>query len=362
MPLLRLDARRRGSHCATFAALAAAMLGAGCAGTSTTAPGERPAWIDYPESERPTQRYMTAVGAGADRARAEENAYVRLAQQISTNVDAVETRLEEYSQRDDGHTVRFHVRTVTLLSGVRLSAARELLGVRIAETWRDPARKEHYALAILERRRAAEIYSQEMDRTEKEALAALRRAEQSESPLMAILDLRAALTAARAFHELKRSWRAIASGMAEPNDPFPDGPAASISEIEARMAALQRSIGASVELNRDAPRPLQADAVEALRRLGLPSVSGGRPGLRLLLDYTTEPMASYQADRRAVSWRLRVQALDGRTDRPLDEMTLEGIGVGASAMQADTEASDAARRQFNASIENFLLRALYREE
>jgi len=339
-----------------------AMLCAGCAGSSSLAPGERPAWIDFPEAERPTRQYMTAVGIGADRARAEENAYVRLAQQISTNVDAVEARLEEFSQRDDGHTVRFHVRTVTLLSGVRLSAARELLGVRIAETWRDPARNEHFALAVLERRRAAGIYAQEMERTENEALAALRRAEQSESPLIAILDLRAALTAARALHELNRSWRAIVEGMAEPNDPFPAGPAASIAEIEARLAALQRSIGASVELNRDAPRSLHTEAVEALRRLGLPTVSGGRPGLRLLLDYTHEPVASYQADRRAVSWRLRIQALDGRTDRPLDERTLEGVGVGASALQAETEAADAARRQFRSSIENFLLRALYREE
>jgi len=141
-------------------------LGGAAAGTGQrTTPvqsgrgGTRPSWISNPYSAYPRDRYLAAIGTAANRADAEKRAFAAIVaifgQSIRTDYAVVTT----YSEAITNNTIRFSENTNVRDVIVTAASLDTLVGAEIGNVW-DDGRGTVYALAYIERAKAAAVYTE----------------------------------------------------------------------------------------------------------------------------------------------------------------------------------------------------------
>lgn len=114
----------------------------------------RPDWISGESTEWPRHRYVLGVGLADDRASAEERGRAEVARVFTTRVEATTTTYQaERSQTAGGRTTTTQEGAVS--DEARSTTDKLLTGVEIVATWQDPATRQIYALAALDRQEAA---------------------------------------------------------------------------------------------------------------------------------------------------------------------------------------------------------------
>ncbi len=150
---------------------------AACAGTP-----RQPDWVNGNSSQYPPARYLTGKGEGELQALARDRARADLAKIFEVRIQEQSSdRSRAESQSQNGET-RLKLES---------SASREIVtrtdqiiaGIRIAETWQDPASKRFHALAVLDRMQAGNALRAEIDRLDDITGLAIRRARQSDNLL-----------------------------------------------------------------------------------------------------------------------------------------------------------------------------------
>ncbi len=174
------------------------LLMAACA--AARAAERKPDWIDRESGRWPREMYVTGVGSADERAVAEDRARADLARVFTSHVSSA---LNATASEDDVRTDRgaAHTERITVVDETRSTTDKVLEGVEIAEVWLDPASRQTYALAVLDRQQAAariEAKLDEMAQTAKPLRARLGAADK-------VLGLNAALRLLR----LERDRRAV---------------------------------------------------------------------------------------------------------------------------------------------------------
>ena len=174
------------------------LLMAACA--AARAAERKPDWIDRESGRWPREMYVTGVGSADERAVAEDRARADLARVFTSHVSSA---LNATASEDDIRTDRgnAHSERITVVDETRSTTDKVLEGVEIAEVWLDPASRQTYALAVLDRQQAAariEAKLDEMAQTAKPLRARLGAADK-------VLALNAALRLLR----LERDRRAV---------------------------------------------------------------------------------------------------------------------------------------------------------
>ena len=152
----------RSSKILTFcAALITLTLGA----CSSNDDNEQPSWVDKPESKYSSQQYLTAVGYAGTRDVAENSALANLAKIFTVDIAANSKDFSKAitSNSDQGFAVE---NSQEISRSVVTSTDLELEGAIIKETWVSPL-GEHYALAILEKQRAARTLTEKVRNADK---------------------------------------------------------------------------------------------------------------------------------------------------------------------------------------------------
>jgi hypothetical protein len=127
----------------------------------------KPAWVERPSAVYPDWLYVSAVGAGADRQTAEQNAAAALTSFFKQSVTS-RVSISESERRVNG--AYFHEAGLT--QSVEASAALDkLIGAEIRETWNDSLNGVWYAVSVMEKSRCSGLYEAELDKTLREASA-----------------------------------------------------------------------------------------------------------------------------------------------------------------------------------------------
>ncbi|HET7588476.1 MAG TPA: LPP20 family lipoprotein [Gammaproteobacteria bacterium] len=114
-------------------------------------PDAQPAWVNGPSAKFPASRYLTGRGEADTRAVARDRARADLAKTFSVKISEHSEDTASYSQ--SGAAPAANTLDVNRYISTQTDAL--LRGVRVVDTWQDPATRVYYALAALSRSQAA---------------------------------------------------------------------------------------------------------------------------------------------------------------------------------------------------------------
>jgi len=296
-----------------------------CAGGARQAP---PPWLSGPAAEYPTDRYLVGRGQGPTLEQAQDRARAELAKAFKVRIQAVSEDLTRFRRQGGGtqvverleQAVDRHIRTQT---------DQLVEGIEIADVWRDPDRGTFYALAVLDRARAARRLRAQMAELDGRSEAALR---QDDDPLRRVRGLYTALQAQWTRAALAAAHAVVSARPAPP-------PPVSLRVLYTRLAEALAALRVSPEA--EAP-PLRAAVGDALTDLGVTGVDGAAPyRLRARLD--VQPVGQ-KAGWYWLRGTLRLALVDA-AGRPLAAQRQPLKAAALDAAQAEARLlTEAARR------------------
>jgi len=143
----------------------------GCAGTTV----RQADWINGDSSHYPAAKYLTGRGQAEYQAAARDRARADLAKIFEVSISAQSKDIVSYSGKREGDA-----RSTQLESGasrnISTSTRQIISGIRIAETWRNPETGQFYALAVLDRIKAAGSLRQNINRLDDITAQSIRDA------------------------------------------------------------------------------------------------------------------------------------------------------------------------------------------
>jgi hypothetical protein len=318
-------------RCLIVAALALAAPLAAEAGSPRDG---KPDWISGESLEWPRQLYLTGVGVGDDRATAQDRARAEVSRIFKTRVVATTSAFAAETSRASGDALE-SASTRATSDDTRTVTERDLVGVEIAATWQDPASRQVYALAVLERRQAAARLESQLEAIDAAVrpLAPAVRAEDRVAAGLAALRYRAL---ARRREPILEDLHVIAPGRT---------PAVASLDAEAR-AALGRLV---VSLQtRNTPDGLRTGVTRGLAAAGLVvrPADDSAPDLTVAVDSAGEDLGK----RDGWSWA-RVTATVSLREAGTNRVLLELSDSERQAATAPGEASARAVKALAARLE-----------
>lgn len=249
----------------------------------------KPDWVDGASSRYPDDSFITGVGSGDRRQGAENSAYTALARVFQSQVRSVTTDHENFRQTDRPSKVDFD-RTVEIQNQTEVSTDKLLEQVRIAERWVDPVSQVHYALAVLDRSKAAASLRQRSLAAEMEAKEWEEKAKKSSDTLEQARAFRKAILAARLVEGYAADLRVIqARGI--------DVPVVNAALLQEQLDGLLRKhFQVAVQVTGPNASSVRAAILERLHRAGF--TSGAEEALLITGEVRLE-----EADRKDPQWR-----------------------------------------------------------
>ena len=119
-----------------------------------------PEWINQPSAVYPNASYITYVGSAADRSASEVNALQGLAAIFGQSVKSDSTANSRMTQaKENGLVANANVQTFSQEVKRKVDVD-NLVGVETKEYWQDAANGTWYAIAVLDKAKAADIYAE----------------------------------------------------------------------------------------------------------------------------------------------------------------------------------------------------------
>lgn len=118
-----------------------------------------PAWVNVPSSVYPSGTYIAAVGSARDRASAEVKAVQAVAAVFKQKIDSTEKASNRMIQARKDGTVATAQLAEFDQQVLRYVNADDLIGIEIKEFWNDEKNSTWYAIAVMEKSKAASLYS-----------------------------------------------------------------------------------------------------------------------------------------------------------------------------------------------------------
>jgi hypothetical protein len=123
-------------------------------------PTDMPAWVLSPYSVYNQAVYMAAVGHGGNRAAAERNGFAALTAIFGQSIQAEFSNLTHYSEAVTNGSLSVSENNAVIDAVKTSSEMDSLIGAEIADVWWDGNDKLWYAAAVLEKQKAAALYSE----------------------------------------------------------------------------------------------------------------------------------------------------------------------------------------------------------
>jgi hypothetical protein len=121
----------------------------------------KPAWVDSVDSVYGKAQYVAAVGYAADRAMAEKNALGNLTAFFGQSIQADQTITNTYQEAVRNGVTTGLTDNLAAQNTIRTSASMDtLIGAEIKEVWLDSRSNTHYAAAVMEKAKAAPLYTE----------------------------------------------------------------------------------------------------------------------------------------------------------------------------------------------------------
>ena len=182
--------------------------------------GGRPDWIDGNSRSYPKDRYLTGVGiaddrtTAADRARAEISKIFSTNVSVTTNLNEAETNASKTGGKNEGTFSQ------SIAQNLQTASKKVLEGVDVAENWQDSASRQYYALAVLDRAKAASSVKDKIEDFDRQAQQWKSQMDQAADKLGKVKAAMKLLAILKARTELNGELRVLDAGGKTVPSPF----------------------------------------------------------------------------------------------------------------------------------------------
>ncbi|OGS11709.1 MAG: hypothetical protein A2234_08295 [Elusimicrobia bacterium RIFOXYA2_FULL_58_8] len=266
-------------------------------GAAAAAQPPRPAWVDGVSYEYPRSRFLTGVSSADDISTAKDRARAEISKIFSTRINlntSVVSSDNSYMAQGKAETSS----SQNVMQNVRAVSQKELEGVEIAQTWRDGASGQYYALAVLDRARALAALEEktgELDVLGRELSAQLAAAAeklQKAKHALQLMDLLKTRDALAADRRVLDPAGAGATGL-------------DTNAIRREASKALAALDVVLLMSGDRSDPVTAAIIKAFNGLGMDARTAPRAdGADLAAECTVELAAAADPDEQS-RWRWR---------------------------------------------------------
>ncbi len=276
------------------------------AGTVPVINGKRPDWVDGRSKQFPPDRFLTAVGYGADRPTAEDKARAEIAKIFYSDIRSSNRTYQEIRETTAGgessSTENINFEEIT-----NVSTRKVLSGVRISQVYREsgPAR-QFYALAVLDRYQTEKILRQKIEELDRDIRKLYSESLQQKDKLSQVQHLQLCVRnhiLRQAYDTELRIISPIGRGIS---------PAVSFTEIKKRLNdVLLRDFFIALSVKGTRADEIQRALVEALNRKGF-SITEDIPRASVLARGTIDikPIEQGASNWKFVRWKAYFDLVD----------------------------------------------------
>ena len=296
------------------------------------------------------QAYLTARGHGNSRQAADMDAFRQLVTIFGVDVQA-DTRLVEAYR---GRTGAAGVHTVDLESEIVLGAGMDnLIGVEIGDRW-DNGRSSFYALAVMNRARAVQVYS-EMIRANLDTIAGLTNLPaQDRNSFDGFSRYRFAAVVA----DMNAGYAAVLSAVGSPMQGLRTG-----DDFRREAQAIAAAIPIGINVTGDRAGRIQGSFAGAMTGLGFRTGGANQRYILQVNVIVTEPQ--FAGGNRNIVWaqmELSANLVDTATGAALLPFYFSGREGHTNFERAENVVFNAAQRQieaeFGGMLEDFLFQLI----
>jgi len=237
------------------------------AGTRHRVKGAKPAWADGDTSEYPKEGYLTGVGTADERASAEDRARSEISKIFTVTVTATTSDVMSETTSASGKGKDQSSFSQAVSQDVQTVSNKVLEDVTIAETWQDPATRRFYALAILQRDKAAMALKEKLSDLDKQALVWQKQLDGASDRLGRVKAAMKLMTLLKARDGLNADLRVVSASGSGESAPFD---AAGLAPKAAKALA---ELDVAVDMGAGSDE-VATGVIQALNGLGLQARAG----------------------------------------------------------------------------------------
>jgi hypothetical protein len=316
----------------------------GCASSSAVI-SSRPAWVDNPEAAADKRQFVSAVGFAADRDMAEKNALANLTAIFGQSIQADQKTVSTYQETVKNGAAADWLDRIDVDNTITVSTALEtLVGAEIRDNWFDGA-KTHYALAVMEKAKAAKLYSG-LVRSNQEMINTLTAMNDTEkNTINGFSRYMFAATVA----DINASFANVLSVLGSP----PPAGLSKSGDLRLEAANIAKTIPVAITVKGDRAGRIQAAFAGALSRLGF--ISGGSSSRYALnADFAVTPVKIEGQRNQFARYTLTANLTDTQSGAVLLPYSANGREGHITPEEAETRALSAAEKKINAEYGELL--------
>ena len=227
----------------------------------------RPEWLSGNSKRFPSEFYLTGLGQSSSLVQANDAARAELGKTIRVSIKSDLASRQSVTAQKSGGKSSEQISSETM-QRISSSSRVDLQGVDIAENWMDPHTKEHFSLAVLDRKKGEIGLQQEMGILEKDISALLGSSEQGDDVLARIGFMMQAREKLDRHIELNQYLRVVSMTNKGREAPI------SGADYGRELTALQNSIAISVVGEGEYKADLEEQARGGLAKAGFKTDAG----------------------------------------------------------------------------------------
>ncbi|MDR1302786.1 MAG: LPP20 family lipoprotein [Treponema sp.] len=312
--------------------------------------GKQPAWVFAPDSVYDQYSFVTAVGQGTDRNQAERDALGRLVAVFGQSVQADLKTINTYSEAVSKGAVNVSENT-SVQNAIQISAQMDaLIGAEIEDVWFD-SKSTYYAVAALEKRKAASLY-EDMIRSNERIIADLIAIPQADRNT---LDSFSRYQLAATIADVNRIYANVLTIVGNTSGIVPgDMKRGDAYRLEA--VDITKSIPIGVIVTDDRSNRIKDAFASVLTKQGFRSGGGtdGRYVLQVRVDFSSVDLPNQQNQNKFIRYAINANLIDTRDSSVLLPFNITGREGHLSLSEAENRAVVAAEKKISDSYGTLL--------
>ncbi|NGP87534.1 LPP20 family lipoprotein [Fodinibius halophilus] len=329
--------------------LVMAMVGSSCATMAQSeSSNELPSWVNNPEEQFSDQQYLMAVGSAPSRQEAKNQAHANLAKIFVSKVEVDENTVQEFEETNssDGETT-IKERTY-LITDSNIQSDQQMKNVQIEEVY-EADNGTFYALAVMDRMKTSQMYTEEINRRQNAIKSYQKKAEQTGSKLEQLIYMKQALMHAR-MNKMLANQRAILVGTTTQGI-SEDTSVPAISQAY-RMAKKECTIRIKGE---EIPREVKLTLARELQNEGFTiSQSGDNVVVDIALNLTMKPIDMGRENAKFFQWALQVESQNKETGSYFSTYSVRGREGGMNKANAKERTTQAIQKKISSEFYDFI--------